>query len=76
MASEVRPQCGPMLAAGPALLTALWRVARMTRPDSLAHEIAVKAIEEYLEREGMQLDDVAPWEMPRRQKLRVVGVAT
>ena len=53
-----------MLAAGPALLTALCRVACMTRPDSPVHEIAVQATEAHLEREGMQLDDVASWETP------------
>src|SRR6476619_4203922 len=72
--SNVPANCGPLLAAGPALVAALERVATQTEPGSPAHETAVNAMESFREREAMTLVDWNP--LAPAPQLRIVGVAT
>jgi hypothetical protein len=55
--SSVPANCGPLLAAGPMLLSVLERVATQTAPGSPARETAVQALESFREQEGMTLVD-------------------
>ena len=66
--------CGPLLAAGPALVAALERIASITPLDSPAHEIAVSAVESFREREAITLADWNPRALVR--ELRIVGTVT
>ena len=75
MASSVPIGSGPLLAAGPELLTALQRVAELAPAGSPAHTVAVDALEQFAEREGMTLADWQPLTAPR-PRLRIAGVAT
>jgi len=78
MASSVPIGAGPLLAAGPELLAALQRVAELVPVGSPAHNVAVNALEQFAEREGMTLADWQPVTThphPLRQ-LRIAGVAT
>jgi len=77
MASSVPIGAGPLLAAGPELLTALQRVTELVPIGSPAHTVAVDALEQFFDREGMTLADWLPFTAPPAQpRLRVVGVAT
>src|SRR6185369_15062558 len=72
--SNVPANCGPLLAAGPALVAALERIATLTEPGSPAHETAVNAVETFREREATTLAD---WNPPAPARgLHIVGVAT
>ena len=75
MASSVPIGSGPLLAAGPELLTALARIAALVPAGSPAHNVAVDALEQFAEREGMMLADWHPVTAPR-PRLRIAGVAT
>src|SRR5689334_3955525 len=69
--SNVPANCGPLLAAGPALVAALERIAAITEPGSPAHHVAVNAVESFGEREAITLAD---WTPPAPVlRLRVVG---
>ena len=77
MASSVPIGAGPLLAAGPELLAALQRVAELVPAGSPAHNVAVDALEQFAEREGMTLADWQPVTAPAvRPQLRIAGVAT
>ena len=77
MASRVPIGSGPLLAAGPELLAALQRVAKLVPLGSPAHTVAVDAVEQFAEREGMTLADWQPVTAPAvRPQLRIAGVAT
>ena len=77
MASSVPIGSGPLLAAGPELLTALQRVAELAPAGSPAHTVAVDALERFAEREGLTLADWQPVTAPAvRPQLRIAGVAT
>jgi len=79
MASSVPIGAGPLLAAGPELLAALRRVADLAPVGSPAHTVAVDALEQFAEREGMTLADWQPattQPQPLRRQLRIAGVAT
>ncbi len=73
LASHVPIDCGPLLAAGPTLLAALHRVARVAEPGSAARDIAIGAIEDHHERAGIALD--LPVDVQAGRGLRIVGVA-
>ena len=60
IASSVPIGSGPLLAAGPELLTALQRVAELVPEGLPAHNVAVDALERFAEREGMTLADWQP----------------
>lgn len=71
LASHIRFDNGPMIAASPALLHALTLIAAIDGP---AQAIAQTAIEDFSEREGMMLAD---WDPHRpRPRLRIVGEAS
>ena len=72
--SNVRADCGPLLAAGPTLLAALETIATLTAPGSPVHELALGTVESYREREGMALVDWKP--NTPAPRLRIVGVAS
>ena len=75
LASSVPIGAGPLLAAGPELLAALQRVAELVPVGSPAHNVAVDALEQFAEREGMTLGDWQPiTTAPLR--LHIAGVAT
>ncbi|MEJ7669496.1 MAG: hypothetical protein WKH97_12320 [Casimicrobiaceae bacterium] len=77
MASSVPIGSDPLLAAGPELLSALQRVAELAPAGSPAHTVAVDALEQFVEREGMTLADWQPVTAPAvRPQLRIAGVAT
>jgi len=77
MACNVPIGAGPLLAAGPELLAALQRVAELAPEGSPAHNVAVDALEQFAEQEGMTLADWQPALAPQpRPQLRIVGVAT
>jgi hypothetical protein len=70
IASSVNVQAGPLMAAGPALLLALTRIAGI---EGEGREVAQRAIEDFGEREAMILAD---WDPHRsRPRLRIVGEA-
>ncbi len=77
MAASVPIGSGPLLAAGPELLAALQHVAELAPAGSPAHNVAVDALEQFAEREGMTLADWQPVTAPAvRPQLRIAGVAT
>ena len=77
IASSVPIGSGPLLAAGPELLTALQRVAELVPVGSPAHNVAVNALERFAEQEGITLADWQPaLALQPRPQLRIVGVAT
>ncbi len=79
MATSVPIGSGPLLAAGPELLTALQRIAELAPVGSPVHDVAINAMEQFAEREGMTLADWQPATMhsePLRPRLRIAGVAT
>ena len=72
--SQVPVSCGPMLAAGPTLLIALERIARMTKPGSMVHEVALQAVECHRERDAIILQEEKILPRAARQ-LRIAGIA-
>ncbi len=75
MAANLPLGSGPLLAAGPELLVALQRVAELAPAGSPAHNVAVDALEQFAEREGMTLADWQPVAGPPL-RLRIAGIAS
>ena len=76
MASSVPIGSGPLLAAGPELPAALQHVAELAPAGSPAHNVAVDALEQFAEREGITLADWQPVTHSEPPRLRIAGVAT